>query len=96
MPWRAYSGARQVRQGRLSTLIELGVGFDTDMAARDNVVIDGIMLGLSRRGEARETVRERDEIAELQEFEDLKLKNYSWACRSAWRSRWRSRSMRTF
>ncbi len=38
--------------GRLSTFIELGVGFNQDLAARDNVVLNGIMMGLSPR-EAR-------------------------------------------
>ena len=38
--------------GRLSTFIELGVGFNPDLAARDNVVLNGIMLGLPPR-EAR-------------------------------------------
>ena len=36
-------------RGRLSTFIELGVGFNPDLAARDNVLINGIMLGLSPR-----------------------------------------------
>ena len=64
------------RKGRLSTLIELGVGFNMDMAARDNVVMNGIMLGLSPR-EARKRYDGVIEFAELQEFKDLKLKNYS-------------------
>jgi ABC-type polysaccharide/polyol phosphate transport system ATPase subunit len=64
------------RRGRLSTLIELGVGFNLDMAARDNVVTNGIMLGLSPR-EARKRYESVIEFAELQEFKDLKLKNYS-------------------
>jgi ABC-type polysaccharide/polyol phosphate transport system ATPase subunit len=64
------------RQGRLSTLIELGVGFNPDMAARDNVVMNGIMLGLSPR-EARKRYESVIEFAELQEFTELKLKNYS-------------------
>jgi ABC-type polysaccharide/polyol phosphate transport system ATPase subunit len=64
------------RRGRLSTLIELGVGFNMDMAARDNVVMNGIMLGLSPR-EARKRYESVIEFAELQEFKDLKLKNYS-------------------
>ena len=64
------------RWGRLSTLIELGVGFNMDMAARDNVVMNGIMLGLSPR-EARKRYEGVIEFAELQEFKDLKLKNYS-------------------
>ncbi len=64
------------RQGRLSTLIELGVGFNTEMGARDNVVMNGIMMGLSPR-EARKRFQGVIEFAELAEFKDLKLKNYS-------------------
>ena len=64
------------RRGRLSTLIELGIGFNPDMAARDNVVLNGIMMGLSPR-EARNRYESVIEFAELEEFQDLKLKNYS-------------------
>ena len=63
-------------RGRLSTLIELGVGFNADLAARENIVMNGIMLGLSPR-EARKRYESVIEFAELQEFKDLKLKNYS-------------------
>ena len=62
--------------GRLSPFIELGVGFNMDLTARDNVVINAIMLGLSRR-EARARFDEVIDFAELGEFVDLKLKNYS-------------------
>jgi ABC-type polysaccharide/polyol phosphate transport system ATPase subunit len=61
---------------RLSTFIELGVGFNPDLAARDNVVMNGIMMGLSPR-EARARCDEVIDFAELREFEELKLKNYS-------------------
>ena len=63
-------------RGRLSTFIELGVGFNPDLPARDNVVMNGIMMGLSPR-EARKRYDAVIEFAELQEFKDLKLKNYS-------------------
>ena len=63
-------------RGRLSTFIELGVGFNADLAARDNVVMNGIMMGLSPR-EARKRYDGVMEFAELAEFKDLKLKNYS-------------------
>jgi ABC-type polysaccharide/polyol phosphate transport system ATPase subunit len=62
--------------GRMSTFIELGVGFNPDLAALDNVVMNGIMLGLSPR-EARARYEQIIEFAELGEFQDLKLKNYS-------------------
>jgi ABC-type polysaccharide/polyol phosphate transport system ATPase subunit len=62
--------------GRMSTFIELGVGFNPDLAAYDNVALNGIMLGLSPR-EARARYDRVIEFAELEEFQDLKLKNYS-------------------
>jgi len=62
--------------GRLSPFIELGVGFNMDLTARDNVIINAIMLGLSRR-EAKARFDAVIAFAELEEFIDLKLKNYS-------------------
>ena len=62
--------------GRMSTFIELGVGFNPDLAAYENVALNGIMLGLSPR-EARSRFQRVIEFAELEEFQDLKLKNYS-------------------
>jgi ABC-type polysaccharide/polyol phosphate transport system ATPase subunit len=62
--------------GRLSPFIELGVGFNPDLTARENVVINAVMLGLSP-AEARRSFDEVIAFAELEEFVDLKLKNYS-------------------
>jgi ABC-type polysaccharide/polyol phosphate transport system ATPase subunit len=62
--------------GRLSAFIELGVGFNMDLPARDNVIINATMLGLSPR-EARRRFEAVVEFAELGQFVDLKLKNYS-------------------
>ena len=62
--------------GRLSPFIELGVGFNPDLTARDNVIINAIMLGLSRK-EAQERFDEILAFAELEDFVDMKLKNYS-------------------
>jgi ABC-type polysaccharide/polyol phosphate transport system ATPase subunit len=64
------------RRGRMSTFIELGIGFNPDLAARDNVIMNGIMMGLSPR-EARRRFDAVIDFAELREFQDLKLKNYS-------------------
>jgi ABC-type polysaccharide/polyol phosphate transport system ATPase subunit len=63
-------------QGRLSPFIELGVGFNPELTARDNVLINAVMLGLSRR-EARARFDDVIAFAELGEFLELKLKNYS-------------------
>jgi ABC-type polysaccharide/polyol phosphate transport system ATPase subunit len=62
--------------GRLSPFIELGVGFNPDLNARDNVVINAIMLGLSRK-QAMERFDHVVAFAELEGFMDLRLKNYS-------------------
>jgi ABC-type polysaccharide/polyol phosphate transport system ATPase subunit len=63
-------------RGRVSPFIELGVGFNLDLTARDNVVINAIMLGLTRR-QAFERFDDVIAFAELEQFLDLKLKNYS-------------------
>jgi ABC-type polysaccharide/polyol phosphate transport system ATPase subunit len=63
-------------EGRLSPFIELGVGFNVDLTARDNIMINAIMLGLTRR-QARDSFDDIIAFAELEDFLDLKLKNYS-------------------
>jgi ABC-type polysaccharide/polyol phosphate transport system ATPase subunit len=62
--------------GRVSTFIELGVGFNPDLAGRDNVILNAIMLGLTRR-QALERYDRIIDFSGLREFEELKLKNYS-------------------
>jgi ABC-type polysaccharide/polyol phosphate transport system ATPase subunit len=62
--------------GRLSPFIELGVGFNPDLTARDNVIINAVMLVLSRK-QARERFDDIIAFAGLEDFLDLRLKNYS-------------------
>jgi ABC-type polysaccharide/polyol phosphate transport system ATPase subunit len=62
--------------GRMATFIELGVGFNPDLAAHDNILLNAVMLGLSP-SDARERVDRVIDFAELHEFKELKLKNYS-------------------
>ena len=62
--------------GRMSTFIELGVGFNMDLAAHDNILLNATMLGLSTR-ETRSRIDRILDFAELREFADLKIKNYS-------------------
>jgi ABC-2 type transport system ATP-binding protein len=62
--------------GRLAPFIELGVGFNQELTARENVELNGVMMGLGRRG-ARRRLDSVLDFAELREFVDLKLKNYS-------------------
>ena len=62
--------------GRLAPFIELGVGFNPELTSRENVVLNGVLMGLSRQ-QARRRLGAVLEFAELEEFADLKLKNYS-------------------
>jgi ABC-2 type transport system ATP-binding protein len=62
--------------GRLAPFIELGVGFNPELTSRENVVLNGVLMGLSRR-EARLRLDSVLDFAELREFSDMKLKNYS-------------------
>jgi ABC-type polysaccharide/polyol phosphate transport system ATPase subunit len=72
----ATDGGEIYVNGRMSTFIELGVGFNPDLPARDNVMINATMLGLSPK-EARRRFDSIIDFAELRDFTDLKLKNYS-------------------
>jgi len=69
------TGAIQV-QGRVSALLELGAGFHPELSGRENVFLNGSVLGLTRR----EMVRRFDDIvafAELERFIDVPVKFYS-------------------
>lgn len=62
--------------GRMAPFIELGVGFNQDLSARENVILNAVMMGLTPK-QARERIDAVFEFAELEEFRELKLKNYS-------------------
>ena len=63
-------------EGRIGPVLDLGVGFNPELPARDNAVINGIMLGLSRK-QARQSVNRILDFAELEEFAEAQLKNLS-------------------
>jgi ABC-type polysaccharide/polyol phosphate transport system ATPase subunit len=73
--YRADSGRIRLA-GRLAPFIELGVGFNQELTARENVVLNGVMMGLTPK-EMRSRLGAIIEFAELEEFADMKLKNYS-------------------
>ena len=73
--YKADAGTIRVA-GRLAPFIELGVGFNPELTSRENVVLNGVMMGLGRARRARRLDAVLD-FAELREFADLKLKNYS-------------------
>ena len=62
--------------GVIAPMIELGAGFDMDLTARENIYLNGAVLGHSRK-RMQELFEEIIEFAELREFLDVPLKNYS-------------------
>jgi ABC-type polysaccharide/polyol phosphate transport system ATPase subunit len=73
--YRADGGRARVA-GSVAPFIELGVGFNLELTARENIVLNGVLMGLTL-GEARRSLDAVMEFAELEEFVDLQLKNYS-------------------
>lgn len=62
--------------GSISPLIELGAGFDSDMTARENIHLNGAVLGYTEAF-IRERFDEIVDFAELRDFLDVPLKNFS-------------------
>lgn len=64
------------KKGKLVPFIELGVGFNPELTGRENVYLNGALLGFSRK-EIDEKYDDIVKFAELEDFMDQKLKNYS-------------------
>jgi ABC-type polysaccharide/polyol phosphate transport system ATPase subunit len=62
--------------GSVAPLIELGAGFDMDLSARENIYLNGAVLGFSR-SEMRKKFRSIIDFAELWDFLDVPIKNFS-------------------
>jgi ABC-2 type transport system ATP-binding protein len=73
--YRADAGTIRIA-GRLAPFLELGVGFNSQLPAYENVVMNGVMMGLSSR-EAKSRYEEIIEFAGLREYSDLQVRNYS-------------------
>ena len=73
--YKPTSGRVEV-EGRVSALIELGAGFHHDLTGRENIVVNGALLGFSRR-EMKGKYRDIIAFAELEEFVDTPIKQYS-------------------
>ena len=65
-----------VLSGSMAPLIELGAGFDIELTGKENIFLNGSLLGLSRK-ELEEKMESIVEFSELGEFIDVPLKNYS-------------------
>jgi lipopolysaccharide transport system ATP-binding protein len=62
--------------GRLASLLEVGTGFHPEFSGRDNIYLNGTMLGLSRR-EVRDRFDQIVEFSGLKKFIEVPVKNYS-------------------
>jgi lipopolysaccharide transport system ATP-binding protein len=63
-------------KGRVAALLELGSGFHPDLSGRENVFLNGSLLGFSRR-EMQERLDEIVDFSEIGEFIDMEVKHYS-------------------
>ena len=63
-------------RGNIAPLIELGAGFDPELTARENIYLNGALLGYTREF-IDDHLQEIIDFAELQSFMDMPLKNYS-------------------
>jgi ABC-type polysaccharide/polyol phosphate transport system ATPase subunit len=73
--YRPTSGVKEVF-GKVAALIELGAGFHPDLTGRENIVLNGLLLGLSKR-EIQQREDRITEFAELGDFIDSPVKQYS-------------------
>lgn len=72
---KPYKGFVEVN-GNISPLIELGAGFDMELTARENIYLNGALLG-HKKDFMEQHFDEIIEFAELQDFVDVPLKNFS-------------------
>lgn len=62
--------------GKMAPLIELGAGFDPELTGRENIFLNGSLLGFSKK-ELKDKIEDIIDFSELKEFIDVPLKNYS-------------------
>ena len=79
---KPYKGNVAIR-GTIAPLIELGAGFDSELTARENIFLNGAVLGHSERF-MKEKFDEVVDFAELRDFLDMPIKNYSSGMAARW------------
>jgi len=63
-------------KGHLAPLLQLGIGFQNELTAPENIIMSGMLHGISK-SEMKNRVEKIIEFAELEEFADMQIKNYS-------------------
>ncbi len=77
---RPYSGSVMV-SGSVAPLLELGAGFDPELTGRENIMMNGLILGMTKK-EVRNQFDDIVEFSELEDFLDVPVKNYSSGMKS--------------
>lgn len=67
--------------GTIAPLLELGAGFDPELTGRENIMMNGLILGMSEK-DIRARFDEIVDFAEVEEFLDVPIKNYSSGMKS--------------
>lgn len=70
------TSGRLLREGKVTSLTDIGLGISPELTGRDNIIIRGVVMGLSTR-ETRSRMDEIIEFSELGEFIDLPVRTYS-------------------
>jgi len=70
------SKGKVVIRGRVSPLLELGAGFHSDLTGRENILLNGVLMGLSR-AKVTEKINEIIEFSELGDFINQPIRTYS-------------------
>lgn len=75
------TSGKVIRHGTIAPLIELGAGFNAELSGYENIFLNGLVLGYSRKF-IREKIDEIIEFSELEQFIHTPLKNYSSGMRA--------------
>lgn len=78
--YRPYRGSVTVR-GAIAPLLELGAGFDSELTGRENIIMNGLILGMTK-AEIRSRFDWIVDFSELEQFLDVPIKNYSSGMKS--------------
>jgi len=70
------TSGKVIRQGSIAPLLELGAGFDGELSGRENIYLNGLLMGYPKKF-IREKLDEVIDFSELEKFIDTPLKNYS-------------------
>lgn len=77
---RPYEGEVSV-SGTVAPLLELGAGFDNELTGRENILMNGLILGMTEK-QVQDNFEDIVEFSELEEFLDVPVKNYSSGMKS--------------